>query len=162
MPKLKVLMALLAPAFLCAQARHSHFNFAAEKLYVQNDPNNQYDMPIRARFGSEVGNEMFVLNGGRAELRVALISQSRIVRQVTRGEVFGKMGLIRHHDRMADIIANDDVEVLVVNERFPTRDQRRYPRIGAKIFLECCQNPRQPPKAGEHPHSMTVASAADF
>jgi hypothetical protein len=33
------------------------------------------------------------------------------------------------------IIATDDVEVLVVNERFLGRMQRRYPRIGAKIFL---------------------------
>jgi CRP-like cAMP-binding protein len=45
------------------------------------------------------------------------------------------MGLIRHHKRTADVIAAEDVEVLVVNERFLTRMQRRYPRIGAKIFL---------------------------
>lgn len=83
----------------------------------------------------EVGNEMFVLIGGHAEVRVNVNGQSRVVRQVTRGDVFGEMGLIRHHNRMADIIATEDVEVLVVNERFLTRMQRRYPRIGAKIFL---------------------------
>ncbi len=33
------------------------------------------------------------------------------------------------------IIATDDVEVSVVKERFLGRMQRRYPRIGAKIFL---------------------------
>jgi CRP-like cAMP-binding protein len=49
--------------------------------------------------------------------------------------VFGEMGLIRHHQRTADVIAAEDVEVLVVNERFLTRMQRRYPRIGAKVFL---------------------------
>jgi CRP-like cAMP-binding protein len=45
------------------------------------------------------------------------------------------MGLIRHHERTADVIAAEDVEVLAVNERFLSRMQRRYPRIGAKIFL---------------------------
>ena len=83
----------------------------------------------------ESGNEMFVLISGHAEVRVNLNGQSRVLRQVTRGDVFGEMGLIRHHNRMADVIAIDDAEVLVVNQRFMTRMQRRYPRIGAKIFL---------------------------
>jgi uncharacterized protein len=83
----------------------------------------------------ESGHEMFVLIGGQAEVRVNLDGQSRVLRQVTRGDVFGEMGLIRHHNRMADVIATDDAEVLVVNERFLGRMQRRYPRIGAKIFL---------------------------
>jgi predicted RND superfamily exporter protein len=83
----------------------------------------------------ELGNEMFVLVGGQAEVRVNLNGQSRLLRQVTRGDVFGEMGLIRQHNRMADVIATDEVEVLVVNERFLGRMQRRYPRIGAKIFL---------------------------
>ena len=83
----------------------------------------------------ESGNEMFVLIGGQAEVRVNLNGESRVLRQVRRGDVFGEMGLIRQHSRMADVIATDDVEVLVVNERFLGRMQRRYPRIGAKIFL---------------------------
>ena len=81
----------------------------------------------------EAGNEMFVLIGGRAEVRAD--GQSRVLREVTRGVLFGEMGLIRHHKRMANVIATEDVEVLVVNERFLDRMQRRYPRIGAKIFL---------------------------
>ena len=37
--------------------------------------------------------------------------------------------------RTADVVANEDVEVIAVNENFLDRMQRRYPRIGAKIFL---------------------------
>jgi CRP-like cAMP-binding protein len=48
------------------------------------------------------------------------------VLQFDRGDVFGEMGLIRHQNRMADVIAIDDSEVLVVNERFLSRMQRRY------------------------------------
>jgi hypothetical protein len=43
--------------------------------------------------------------------------------------------LLRHHQRTADVVAAEEVEVLVVNERFLTLMQRRYPRIGAKVFL---------------------------
>jgi CRP-like cAMP-binding protein len=45
------------------------------------------------------------------------------------------MSLIGRHERTADVIANEDVEVIAVDERFLDRMQRRYPRIGAKIFL---------------------------
>jgi CRP-like cAMP-binding protein len=51
-----------------------------------------------------------------------------------RGDVFGEMGLIRHHKRMADVIATQKVEVLAVNERFLQRIKRRYPRIATEIF----------------------------
>ena len=45
------------------------------------------------------------------------------------------MGLIRHHERTADVIATEDVEVLTVNERFLTRIKRRYPHIASEIFF---------------------------
>ena len=84
----------------------------------------------------EMGNEMYVLIGGKAEVRVNVNGQFRVVRELKRGDVFGEMGLIRRHERTADVIAaEEDVEVLAVNERFLTLMQRRYPRIGAKIFL---------------------------
>jgi predicted RND superfamily exporter protein len=88
----------------------------------------------------ESGNEMFVLIGGKAVVRVSDDGRSRVIRQVNRGDVFGEMGLLRHQKRMADIIATEDVEVLVLNERFLGRMQRRYPRIGAKIFLNIAKS----------------------
>lgn len=83
----------------------------------------------------ESGNEMFVLITGGAEVRLNVDGHSRVLRQVGRGDVFGEMGLVRHHNSIADVIATQDVELLAVNQRFLTRMQRRYPRIGAKIFL---------------------------
>lgn len=61
--------------------------------------------------------------------------QSRKLSSLGRGDVFGEMGLIRHHERMADVIATQDVEVLAVNERFLDRIKRRYPRIATEIFF---------------------------
>jgi hypothetical protein len=79
----------------------------------------------------EIGNEMYVLIKGTADVFI----DARKVRTLTRGDFFGEMGVIRHHERTADVIANEEVEVVAVNERFLSRMQRRYPRIGAKIFL---------------------------
>jgi predicted RND superfamily exporter protein len=83
----------------------------------------------------EVGNEMYVLINGSADVFITSAAQRRKVRTLHRGEVFGEMGLLRHHERTADVVANEEVEVIAVNEQFLDRMQRRYPRIGAKIFL---------------------------
>ena len=84
----------------------------------------------------EVGNEMYVLVKGTADVFINSASaQPQYVRRLKRGDVFGEMGLIRHHERTADVIATEDVEVIAVNERFLSHMQQRYPRIGAKIFL---------------------------
>lgn len=83
----------------------------------------------------EIGDEMYVLIKGTADVFINSSTQRRMVRTLRRGDVFGEMGLIRHNERTADVVANEDVEVIAVNERFLDRMQRRYPRIGAKIFL---------------------------
>jgi predicted RND superfamily exporter protein len=83
----------------------------------------------------DVGNEMYVMINGTADVFLTSATQRRRVRQMKRGDVFGEMGLIGHHERTADVIAVEEVEVMAVNERFLGRLQSRYPRIGAKIFL---------------------------
>jgi len=85
----------------------------------------------------EVGNEMYMLINGTADVFINANSSTppQRVRTLKRGDAFGEMGLIRHHERTADVIANAEVEVIAVNERFLHRMQSRYPRIGAKIFL---------------------------
>jgi predicted RND superfamily exporter protein len=83
----------------------------------------------------EMGNEMYVLLKGAADILIKSGGRSERIAAVDRGEVFGEMGLLRHHERTADIVATEDVEVLAVNERFLSRIKRRYPRIGAQIFF---------------------------
>lgn len=82
----------------------------------------------------EMGDAMYVLIAGTAEVRVGIGGASRIVRTVRRGDVFGEMGLIRHHQRTADVVAVDDVEVMSMDERFLGRVTRRYPRIALRIL----------------------------
>ena len=56
----------------------------------------------------------------------------------------------------------ENVEVLVVNERFLTRMQRRYPRIGAKIFLNVAKilNDRRPVRESFASSQTTHGSTA--
>ena len=83
----------------------------------------------------EMGREMFVLINGRADARLNIDGASKLLRTMGRGDVIGEMALIRQNQRTADVIAVDDAEAIVVDERFLQRMQKRYPRIGARIFL---------------------------
>jgi predicted RND superfamily exporter protein len=83
----------------------------------------------------EVGDEMYVMVNGAADVFIPTSGGARRVNTLGRGDVFGEMGLIRRHERTADVIATEEVEMLAVNERFLTRIKRRYPRIATEIFF---------------------------
>lgn len=83
----------------------------------------------------EMGNEMYVMISGKADVLINASGTPRHVGEMTRGDVFGEMGIIRHHKRTANVIATEDVEVLAVNEQFLTRVKRRYPRIATELFF---------------------------
>jgi hypothetical protein len=83
----------------------------------------------------ETGTEMFVLVKGTADVFIHADGESRHVRTHQRGDVFGEMGLVRGQLRAADVVAAEDVEAIALDESFLLRMQRRYPRTGAKVFL---------------------------
>jgi CRP-like cAMP-binding protein len=120
----------------------------------------------------EVGNEMFVLISGKADvLDPDKGGSSRLVRQLERGDVFGEMALVRHQVRTADVVATEDVEAVALNERFLVRVQRRYPRIGAKIFLNIArilsdrleqETAFQTARAQDKPKETQARSASEY
>jgi CRP-like cAMP-binding protein len=83
----------------------------------------------------EVGDEMYVIIQGSVDVFGGKGSGRRLLNRHGHGQVFGEMGLIRHHERSADVVAAEPVELLAVNERFLERIQFRYPRIASKVFL---------------------------
>jgi CRP-like cAMP-binding protein len=83
----------------------------------------------------EQGNEMYVIIQGNTEVWAGDGGGRRRIAEHRRGDVFGEMGLIRHDERSADVVARGDVEVLAVDQRFLQRIQSRYPRIASKVFL---------------------------
>jgi uncharacterized protein len=83
----------------------------------------------------EEGDEMYVIIKGTTEVWAGAGTERRQIAGHRRGDVFGEMGLVRHNERSADVVAASEVEVLAVDERFLERIQRRYPRIASKVFL---------------------------
>ena len=83
----------------------------------------------------DIGEEMFVIIQGNVEVWASSHDRRRHIRNLTRGDVVGEMGLVRHNERSADVVAVSPVEVLSVNETFLHRIERRYPRIAARVFL---------------------------
>jgi hypothetical protein len=83
----------------------------------------------------EQGEEMYVILQGKTEAWVHNEQTRKCVNEMRRGDVFGEMGLVRHTERSADVVAAESVEVLALNERFLARIQRRYPRIASRVFL---------------------------
>jgi predicted RND superfamily exporter protein len=83
----------------------------------------------------ERGGEMYVIIEGTTEVLAGDGSGRQRINQLRRGDVFGEMGLVRHAERTADVVAAGDVDVLALDERFLRRIQNRYPRIASKVFL---------------------------
>jgi predicted RND superfamily exporter protein len=82
----------------------------------------------------ETSGAMFVVISGRAEVRINNEDNARSLWEVHRGDVFGVTGLIRSEERITEVIALEDVEVLAMDERFRARVWR-YPRIAARLFF---------------------------
>jgi predicted RND superfamily exporter protein len=83
----------------------------------------------------EVGDEMYVIIGGTTEVFAGDGAGRKRLNVLERGDVFGEMGLVRHAERTADVIAAGEVDALALDERFLRRIQNRYPRIASKLFL---------------------------
>src|SRR5205809_4477462 len=83
----------------------------------------------------EIGEEMYVIIGGRTEVFVGDGAGRQRINELKRGDVFGEMGLVRHAERTADVVAAGDVDVLALDEHFLRRIKNRYPRIASQVFL---------------------------
>lgn len=82
----------------------------------------------------EASSAMFVVISGRAEVRVDQTGQSRTLWEVHRGDVIGVTSLMRSEERLTEVVAVEDVEVLAMDEQFRARVWR-YPRIAARVFF---------------------------
>jgi uncharacterized protein len=81
----------------------------------------------------ELKEELYVLLSGVVDVRRS--EGEIVIRSLSRGDVIGEMGLVRHRPRSADATVRETTEYLVLDGAFLDRIQRRYPRIAAKVFL---------------------------
>src|SRR6058998_476359 len=83
----------------------------------------------------EIGEEMYVIIAGRADVFAGEGAGRQRINELKRGDVFGEMGLVRHAERTADVVAAGEVDVLALDEHFLRRIKNRYPRIASPVFL---------------------------
>jgi len=79
------------------------------------------------------GREMYLVLEGEAQVRGT--DGETVLASLRRGDVLGEMALLRSAVRSADVVATDDVEVLVIDEAFLRRLRGRYPRFASRFFL---------------------------
>jgi CRP/FNR family transcriptional regulator, cyclic AMP receptor protein len=78
------------------------------------------DVPVRKFAAGEtiivegsVAHEMFLVRKGRAEIRV----KDQPVEEVGPGGIFGEMALIDQSTRSATVVAVENTEIILINER---------------------------------------------
>jgi hypothetical protein len=81
----------------------------------------------------EPGHEMYLVITGRADV-LGDDGQS-VIATLARGDVFGEMALLRSSPRVADVVAREPVEALVIDEAFLKRLRNRYPRVASRFFI---------------------------
>jgi hypothetical protein len=82
----------------------------------------------------EPATNMYLVIQGRAEAVATVAGQRKVLGEITRGGVIGELGLLRQRPRTADVVALEDMEMLVVDERFLRVLRRRYPRIASTVL----------------------------
>jgi CRP-like cAMP-binding protein len=78
---------------------------------------------------------MYVVIGGKTEVSPATEPGGGGSTSSSAATSLGEVGLVRHGERTADVVASGEVDVLALDERFLRRIQNRYPRIASQVFL---------------------------
>jgi len=74
--------------------------------------------------------EMYVILSGSVEVR----SGDHVVAELGRGEIFGESALISSAPRTADVVALEDVEVLILSQNFLENGMRTMPEIMSRVL----------------------------
>lgn len=83
----------------------------------------------------DVSRDFFVILEGNADASILLENrQPQILQNMRAGEVFGEIALLSQQPRTADVVAMQDMKVLVMDWDSISRITRIYPRIAAKLF----------------------------
>ncbi len=88
------------------------------------------DAIVRA---GEEGREMFVVLSGR--VHVVAPGSGRVIATLGRGAVFGEMALLAAEPRSADIVAQGNVELLVLTESLLHEAMATMPAVSAKLLF---------------------------
>ncbi len=81
----------------------------------------------------DVGDEMFVLLSGSAEVRGSEGAEPLAL--LEKGDVFSELGFLAQTPRTADVVAVDDLEVLILTQEFLRKAMEKMPEISLKVLF---------------------------
>ncbi len=82
----------------------------------------------------ELGDTMYAVISGKVRVIREQEGQEKLITSLGRGEIFGEMALVMKKERNATVIADEDTELLHINDATLTRLRRRFPRIASKFY----------------------------
>lgn len=80
----------------------------------------------------EIGTECYIINHGMVEIYKSEGADRVVLGRQSKGDIVGEMALITHEPRSASIVALEDTEVLVLNEKLFAVNLQRLPPWMAK------------------------------
>lgn len=83
----------------------------------------------------ERGEEMYMLIAGSVKVTVESEGKSKELGILKEGDIVGEMALVGGGLRSANIIAMEDTELLMIDERSLHKIRRRFPKVAAKLFM---------------------------
>ncbi|MEZ5590098.1 MAG: cyclic nucleotide-binding domain-containing protein [Gammaproteobacteria bacterium] len=84
----------------------------------------------------EVGHEMYVILAGTARVETVSTEGSRqLIITLHEGQVIGEVALVSQAERTADVVAETDLQVLVLEWKALERLGSFLPMISARLFL---------------------------
>lgn len=83
----------------------------------------------------EASGDMCVIVGGSVIVRINTEEGSKDLSVLEEGEIFGETSLVTKEAHFADIIAKEDVELLLLNNETLDRLRQRFPKTAAKLFF---------------------------
>lgn len=83
----------------------------------------------------DVGNEMFLILSGAAEVRRDAHERSYTIATLGEGEIFGEMAFLSSWPRTASIVAIADMEVLVLSQHFLKKLMKTLPETAMQVLF---------------------------
>ncbi len=104
--------------------------YAAAKRILHTGSTLQCKRGDRIVQAGATSREMYVILSGSVEVR----SGDHMVAELGRGDIFGEIALISSAPRTADVVALEDVEVLILSQDFLEKGMRTMPDIMSRVL----------------------------
>jgi hydrophobe/amphiphile efflux-3 (HAE3) family protein len=112
---------------------HNFWLWEAKKVAVMGKLSTFKKGETMVRKG-DIGNEMYLIITGRASVTDSS-AHGGVIKTLDPGEIFGEMALVEQTVRAADVVAEEDVELLGIDGNALERLRKRFPYTAAKLFL---------------------------